>query len=391
MSLEIPEAVYRGVERGDAEDIRVFDADGSLVPFVVRKYPAVKTARENESVPFFVWGENSKEEEPGAGDIEINATGAVVKIKGVAQSSPSAYLVDLSALNESPESLRITLERSAGFYHSAVTVSASDDLNRWRDFNRTQTVAWYGNSGADRPLVEIPLAARYLLIRFEKGAPPLERLDAVFAPRDFPSPTRQNRVAGQKSADSKRVDYDTGGFYPLTSIDFTLREPDSVSAFVKSRYTQTDSWRAEQTARIFLMPQDSSGEIRTGGPIAVSSSARYWELEAQGELKFSQTPECVFSWEPRELVFLARGNGPWTLAFGNAEYAAFDDGALRLTGDETFVPSAIEGDVRYAPRAVEKKVERKPWILWGVLVFAVVALCALAYSIAKSMKMEEHR
>ncbi|MDR3193226.1 MAG: DUF3999 domain-containing protein, partial [Treponema sp.] len=42
-------------------------------------------------------------------------------------------------------------------------------------------------------------------------------------------------------------------------------------------------------------------------------------------------PACTIQWDPRELVFLGRGEGPWTLAWGNGDWGPPDSGDLKLS------------------------------------------------------------
>ena len=111
LALELPEAVYQGLERPDRGDIRVFDETGRTLPFVIRRAPGSTINPPPEAVPFFRWEQENGAVLPGGTDITINAEGTVLSIKsgGLPSSAPPAWLLDLSGLSYTPATLHITL------------------------------------------------------------------------------------------------------------------------------------------------------------------------------------------------------------------------------------------------------------------------------------------
>jgi hypothetical protein len=92
----------------------------------------------------------------------------------------------------------------------------------------------------------------------------------------------------------------------------------------------------------------------------------------------------------RELIFLALGKGPWTLAYGNAGIGPPDGGLPQLEGgDAELLPALPTGLAAYEMRPGVRIKEGPgfgPWILWGILVLAVMLLSFLAFVIARSMR-----
>jgi hypothetical protein len=136
----------------------------------------------------------------------------------------------------------------------------------------------------------------------------------------------------------------------------------------------------------------SGDSVRTNEPFThprIASAGPYWELEALGETSFETIPECYIIWQPSRLIFLARGTGPWILAYGDAECPPVTQGGLALSPDDTLSPATITGESRYAPGPVQP-VRESPawsqWILWGTLLLAAALLSVLAFFIARSMK-----
>ncbi|MDR1176005.1 MAG: DUF3999 domain-containing protein [Treponema sp.] len=398
LGLEIPEAVYQGIERPDMGDIRVFDEAGLAVPLVIRRAPGITVTPPPEEVPFFRWEQEQDGALPGGTDIVINAEGAVLNIKSRSPPSASAapaYLLDLSALSYMPSGLNITLGREGEFYNTVVRIYSSADLARWREFEKRQTLAWFGGGGAGRELLELPRRdTRYLLLQFDKPNLPPRNITALFDPVEIPPMTREKIIVGEWRGKDKRIaDYFTGGFYPLTAIDFPLSQADSLEVHLKNKFTKEDVWSFAARTNLFRI-SGGTGEIRTSEALHIDSSAPYWELEAAGDVAFSSLPGCTIHWAVYELVFLGRGGGPWTLAWGNRSYGPPAEGDLKLpesAGPEIETARSL-GEPEYRPRteAVKPRFGEKwgQFLLWIILILAVILLSGLALYIARVMKKE---
>jgi hypothetical protein len=398
LGLEIPEAVYQGIERPDRGDIRVFDEMGLAVPLVIRRAPGITVNPPPEAVPFFRWEPEDGGALPGGTDITINAEGAVLNIKsrGLSPSAAPAWLLDLSGLSYAPTALQLTLGREGEVYHTGVRVYASADLARWRELEKRQTLAWFGGNTAGRESLELPPGEkRYLLLKFDRPNLPPRTISAVFEPVEIPPITREKTMAGTWQGKGRRIaGYAIGGFYPLTAIDFLLREADSIEVRVKNRFAPEDDWSFVARATLFRI--SGGGETRTSEALDINTAAPYWELEAAGEPAFLSLPDCTIRWAVYELVFLGRGAGPWTIAWGNGDYGPQGEGSLNLAefstgaGGPEIETARPLGEPSYRPRPQAATSRRGgnwgQFLLWAVLILAVVFLSGLALYIAKSMK-----
>jgi hypothetical protein len=117
-------------------------------------------------------------------------------------------------------------------------------------------------------------------------------------------------------------------------------------------------------------------------------------------------PVLAAGWVPHRLVFAARGEGPFQLAYGSrdAKPAAYaiatlvpgykDDASLDLKpahagersqavaigGARTGTPQALGGAA-----ATRERIDWKRWTLWGSLVAAVVLLGLMALRLGRQM------
>jgi hypothetical protein len=403
LRLELPVEVFMGAERPDLGDLRIFDAAGVTAPYVIREPPEQMVTPPPKDVPFFIWKQEDEKTLLTGTDIDINTSGGVVRIRnqGRDESSAPVYLADLSGLYQSngvdgtggaPAELLIETADGGRFFNTPVTLHYSTDLSRWIAFDKKQTLAFYGNTGASRNTLTLPTDEgkfRYLLIRLDRNAPALEKITARFDPVPAPAGIREKTIPGKISGDRKSVAYHTGGFYPVFEIDFVLPSADSFHVTIRDRYREDENWNNRGRETIFRY-HSPDGEPRKNSPLSISGQAPFWEIAISGERTFTEAPALVLRWKMRELVFLAVGKGPWTLAYGNADVGPPKESLPQLEGgDAELLPALPTGEAAYEPR-LRERIQADPafglWILWGILILAVVVLSSLAFAIARSMK-----
>ncbi|MDR2143344.1 MAG: DUF3999 domain-containing protein, partial [Treponema sp.] len=266
-----------------------------------------------------------------------------------------------------------------------VSIRKSDDLARWEDYGRAQTVAFYNNPGTDRNEFEIP-EGRYLLLEFDGEIPPVSLAAARFDPVEIPAALRETPFTGTKDPGGKTVRYRTEGRFPVRKIRFSLSAPDSIRVTIRNRDSEEDDWRYAGETTVYRI--ESPGEAPfVNGPVEVRDRGPWWEIEALGEQVFTEVPQMTLLWEARELVFLARGGGPWTLAYGGGEYELPESSLSSVEdGTETF-PASLGGGHYVKKETAKAGTERwRQIVLWGVLGLAAAILCGLAVYIINSTK-----
>ena len=390
--LEIPQEVYQGFRRPDLGDLRIFDASENPVSFYIRERPKEFFTPAPEEIPFFVWDGGKESNLPANTDIEINTSGGVVRIKNSSATagSPSVFLADLSRLKYLPEALRVQIDDRGNNFNIPVTIHYSGDLSNWSSFDKRQVLASFGSSA--RNTLELPEAddiksLRYLLISFAWQAPTPKTMTALFKPQEKPAVSHEAVFRGVKSGDGKRVTYNTEAFYPIESVDFILEDADSIPVLIKNRLSEDEEWRVRRRGTLFRYNSAQADGIAKSEPFEISSSAPLWELEASGGLPFSAAPELVIRWQPRELIFPARGKGPWTLAYGNSGCEPISSG--ELSGSDEPEAAVFTGEKRYEKTELTlPEIERDyhRYFLWAFLGAAVLILTILAFYIAKSIR-----
>jgi hypothetical protein len=156
-----------------------------------------------------------------------------------------------------------------------------------------------------------------------------------------------------------------------------------------SRAHSADTWR-ELTQAEFFRVQTGSSERRNDPIRIATNSDRYWSArvtpaDAPGG---AGTLKLQVSWDQQDLVFLARGQGPYLLAYGSGQATAAATVLAPLLKGVT-VQDASLGAVRLAagPARLEspRVVPGKRLFLWSVLAAGIVLLAWMAYRLSREL------
>lgn len=435
LSLELDGGVYSGLERDDFKDLCVFDASGAPVPFML-VYPEDRNSAATgrlEGIRIFPWntakkanGDDGRRNAalPDKTDIEIDTDGGIVRIRtqrgGQAQAStpdalltpeespPAALLLDMSkALDRAnaPEgfspaerrsvTLRLEPEDAAAFT-ARVRVLTSGDLERWQAYGTAQHITRITHAGEriDKLAVGLPVdCPRYVLLEFSGDVPRIGSIkgEAVYSRRVVT--LKDSSIHGRLSEDRKSVLYHVNGVYPLSAFNLDLAHADVMAARLETQTEDSRYWRVIAKGSFYRLEQD--GAIIQNDPISLNWPwSREWRLSGSGDIPFAEAPAIRLFWKPHTIFFLARGQGPWTVAYGRefpVNAAPLPDNLL-ATAQKARVLSATALPAGGVPRSVESTRSDDGgtgrMLLWGALALAVVFLTGIAFYLMRNMKKE---
>ncbi|CAK7043237.1 MAG: hypothetical protein DELT_02917 [Desulfovibrio sp.] len=412
LSYQLTEPVYTGLARQDFSDLCVFDVEGNPVPFQVRspKSASANLVTEKE-VPYFVWQpETTGKETPASIDIEINAKGGIVHIKGqtegVARPGPVSFLLDLQEYYDAmqnpvsqsgetfgPENVRrrsveVNLAGDNTFI-AYVSMKTSADLATWSPVGKPQVLARMLTNDVTlvRDTLELPATAkRYLLLELSDSEAPVLAFTAKAEYGKTTASGRETLFSGTVSEDKRSVSYTVPGRFPVTAVGFDLPQPDMMA--VRLMGSDDPQTVGSQFASGFIYRLDKDGSAITGEPFPVKYARRHWTLRAAGDIPFAAAPALRLFWEPREVLFLARGKGPWTLAYGReagvrSVASPMLDQATVVAAKEISAPVAVT-DSAPVPSGKGEQGDTG-WVLWAILGVAVLFLTGITVWLLKSM------
>jgi Protein of unknown function (DUF3999) len=406
--VELPLTVYQSVQRNDLADIRVFDNKGVPVPHALAAAEPPRTEKHAPisppRFPLYVATNGNADSEL---KIEVRADGALVKIESNKNSKSKqldkyGYVFDLNQFFDSVSALTFDFNTPPEGYVGKVRIEASDNFKTWRTLVSgapLMSLQFAGQSIAEKR-IELPGAKnKYLKLTWEGPAIELTDVKAEFG--DKTSEAERVGVSIAATAGEKSGDYifDLGARSPVDRIKFALPQINTVApAQIYSRADDKAQWQNRANATLYRLNFKGNAVASPAVSVPISGD-RFWKLvvEQKGGGLGAGMPTMTAEYRPRQLVFVARGEGPFTLGFGKAtaKHSSFSVESLipgYQYGAEFTLAHAQLGDTRtqtvVAASEPTSPEQRKKWLLWGVLIAGVALLGGMAMKLSKQMNKE---
>jgi hypothetical protein len=409
-AMDLPEQVYQNAFRRDLGDMRVFNAAGEPVPHMLR-YARTRDAEPPwRSLAFFPVSAPPTSD-TGAYRVHVRTgpDGAIVRIDP--QLTPSSlqamrtYLIDLSILRRSLARLRLEWPPLDQNWTATIGIDASDDLVAWTPVQPRATVAdiRYGGRRLLRNVIELDRTVkRYLRLRQLDSGPAIRpvRILGRIHPEGRKAIRAVRKVEGKPLPDSTGVfEYRTAGAFPVDRVNLIFDQANSMAeALLESRSHANGRW--QKRARGLFYRIDLDGTSLVSDPLSVSMTMdRDWRLTVDDpESTIGRSiPRLEIAYRPHDLFFIARGRGPFTIAFGSARAmplkvnvaALFEGIGQRYEqGIERWVTPEKAKIVLGGPRRLSPEPQPLPTrriVLWSILLLGVLVVAAMAWHLARRM------
>ncbi|WP_043775438.1 DUF3999 domain-containing protein [Desulfomicrobium escambiense] len=376
--LELPFAVYNASARADLGDVRVFNAAGEEVPMHLRRVAAEPVPAV--SLPLFRLGPVR-----GSGDVDFrlqvrtSERGAVVETLVRPSAGESRMiLLDATAAPSGLGALRFGL--GGGDTMLRVAVRGSDDLATWRDAGGG-VLARMEHPGGRILQDRVELSGRawkYYLLSADQD---LSGLESALGEAGTGQAVRRFVPLAGAVVESGTYEYALPAGLPVDLLDLGGDEDSVVGVEV---FTPSgDGWRSAARGTLFRLTVD--GQRLAGPGLPLRGTLPRLRVAMQG------TPEPLRAgWLPHELVFMAQGAGPYTLAVGNPGVQPGKDLlAPMLAGGRADAPMgrAVLGEWRSlgGEGRLKPPLEYTKIALWAVLGLGVALLGAMAWHLARGM------
>ena len=357
--IDLPADVYRVSARADLADLQVFNAAGEAVPWVIA--PARGQPLPARDYPLLTFALPALAKPGRDADIVLDSQGL-----------PSA----------NREYLALELEPNA--YRGRVALSASADGEHWQTLSERELLKLPADPGPLRLDLQGD-ASRYLRLewrdrpftlrraRLHVGAgasePPLQTGDWATARQDGPGDYR----------------FDLGMRAPLARLELALPNANtSVRAAWFRRQRENQPWQPAFDSELTQL--GAPAPLRLANPDG--GDDRYWRLRVdtqQGGLG-AGLPRLRAAWPLRQLTFAARGQPPFTLAYGPPRFAVSNQAASLLASAELARGAALgparAGEAPPAKAAPAAPARASLW-LWGSLLLATGLLGWISYRLIR--------
>ncbi|MDU9050945.1 MAG: DUF3999 domain-containing protein [Candidatus Electrothrix sp. Rat3] len=413
--LNIPAAVYQGCTRADLGDLRVFNASHT-VAHLLRPQVSKETKRPAQALPFFPLLNDTQGTGSSPPDLHIatNSQGTIIDIRQDASGKSSevvtAYILDTSGLEQPADWLELAWEGQGEQFSTSVRLDSSDDLNNWHVQVQSAALAElrFGGHTLFRNRIIVPRGIHqktYLRLSWPVGKEGM-RLTAVKAgynreeqvhPRTVLTLAGKALPATEQGA--ARYLYDSKGFFPVDQLKILLPEQNSLSQIaVFSRTDEKVSWKRRASLlayRLTVEEVDMESE-----KLAINRTTdRYWLLELADNSGIHQAPTLELGWLPGQLLFLAQGEKPYTVAYGRAGLGAARSQVDRLLKavdperEKKLVAPAQAGPQKIlggeARLQAAEELPWRRWLLWVVLVSGVLVVGMMALKLYKEMNGQQ--
>jgi hypothetical protein len=406
-SVTLPADVYRHVTRTDAGDLRVFNAAGESVPFSLRR-PGAEVTTASAMLPLFpIYTTGGALPEGMVLRVQKDAHGRIVTVamqdgaRGTRRLA--AYVLDAGGLKRAVEAIEFEWQETPKNFLGQVTVEAGDDLAHWSTVAHGASLAGltYGEQRLEHRRVELAaVRSKYLRLSWpaDQAMPAIKSVRAELAGEVTVKRIWVPLDAAEAAVKPGEYVFTAPGRLPADRARILLPESNAlIRAELSTRNNARDPWRVRTSGVVYRL--NLSGASFVGSDIALppAGGERHWLLRVTpADGLGTGRPTVEFGFVPQQLVFVARGAGPFQLAYGAAGVAPAQfplDGVLAEVGRAASGPALVPAQV--GPEIALGGAGRlgddgsgypwKKWLLWVTLVAGVGLLAEMARRLFRQM------
>jgi hypothetical protein len=411
--MALPLEFYRSSVRTDLGDVRVFNARGEVVPYSLQR-PNLATLQSLPAVElrlFPLTGEKSA----SAAAIRVTIESGHGAVNVQAQSAPgrqaiTGYILDARGVDRPIAALTLDWPVDAAEFAGRLRIEASDDLSSWNLVSSGAAIANLGtgpNRLIERRVEFAPAHAKYWRLTWADRSAPFALSGAQGEPAQDRVELARATLMLSAPVDAKapgEFAFDTAARLPVDRVAIELPETNTVvQAEILSRDQPAHAWR-DVARRGFYRLTNANSEIASGWVPIATNTDRYWlvRIDRTGAGIGSGAPRLTLGWVPHELIFLARGAGPFQLAYGSISASS---GSVAV--DSILPGLTAGGDASYRVKVVAATLGPEgslggearrlpppppiPWkliALWSSLALGVVVLAFMALRLSREAKKD---
>ncbi|WLH79714.1 MULTISPECIES: DUF3999 domain-containing protein [unclassified Pseudomonas] len=400
--LELPLAVQLSARQADLSDVRVFNAAGEPQAYALSRQSSQRSeSRTVTEVKWFpLYAADTQQALPGV-VMKSTTEGTLLEIRPSSAKGPQVlrgWVLDASAIKAPLQQLSLDWSREHDGFQR-FSIEASDDLQHWTPWGDGQVARLsFADERVEQHDVNLPgQSARYLRLVWQGQAAPLltsaKLVSATSSSLPLPLVWSQPLAGTRLSAGEYSWQLPTG--LNVERLRIELKQPNTLAPVTLSgRRDSKQAWQPLSNGLLYRLTSNGQEVVQDELQLPGQAVAELkLQVDERGAGLGVEAPALHFAVRSTQLVFLARGEPPFTLALGNAAAKAanlplstlipdYSAERLRALGQATVAGDAVV-NTPVAAAAVESGPDWKKLGLWAVLLLGVAALGAMAYSLLR--------
>jgi Protein of unknown function (DUF3999) len=422
--VPLPFEAYPAARFPDMRDLRVFNNAGEAVPFaLIRAMPQSEQKTADVAIAWFpIYASAPADTAPDV-RVERRSDGTVVRVTGGAPRGSGAstlrgFLLDLSQSKDPAHRLTLDWDPAVTGFQQ-LTVEASDDLEHWQTWRNDAQLARFEFNGehVERRVVDLEdRHARYLrlLWRAPATAPGLTAVtlttaSAMAQPAPFVwsaplAPVQASDGDTTKPA-AQASEFEWQFPVPLAPERVKIGLPQEnvlapVSLWGRADEEARTPWRYLAGGVVYRLHSEGHDWEQDEIALATAPMKRLKLKLDRRSGGLGGAPMLSVGLTARQLLFLARGTGPFVLALGDEKAAAADlspamlvpgygsDGAPPISAAELGPLTRAAGLAAASdePSAAGLTLNWKTATLWAILGTGIVSIAAMALYLLRQMR-----
>jgi hypothetical protein len=427
--FQVPPEVYRNVYRSNLDDIRIINSTGDFVPIYVSfSDDIVKFKYTDTSLPLFKLNETVS----ATTSIPVTTQQVRKTIKGQTESysvttsqslsqfmavaevqSNNIFYIDASIIADlDTDSLSFEWHyKTVGNRIFSVNLSGSNDLIHWTVI-KTQHKLIEVNTG-NKTLLDNKIQLNhknfaYYQLKFNDViVPEMTLVKAHLVSQQLTSQMQWQNIENFKLHHDNEIIIDTGGYFPLQAFQIQFNQKNIVTDVKISSGMRNNKWHQTNHANNTLYDITTDGMDFKQDTINVArNNRRFWKLQFDDNVKNKTIKSIKVGWRQHQVEFLAQGNAPFTLLYGNPKikrrasvkwyYRLPNKNVLFKDQVKLVKSSGLARDnnaIKDRPNAktdsfMTQAVQAK-WLFWMILTLVLLVLSYMAYKLIVGMEQEK--
>ncbi|MEO6680307.1 MAG: DUF3999 domain-containing protein [Pseudomonas sp.] len=406
--LELPLSVQLNARQTDLSDVRVFNAAGEVQAYALARETAQSAENRTTTTDvkwFPLYNSADATERAPSVRVQSSANGTLVEVQPSTQLEAGeevlrGWLLDASGIKAPLQQLILdwTSERD-GFQR--FSIEASDDLQHWQSWGEGQVARLsFADERVEQHEVGLPgQSARYLRLLWNtpQSAPVLTSAQLESAStRSLPLPL----VWSQPLAGTRLKDGEYTWQLPMglnvERVQVELNQANSLAPVTLSgRRESSLPWQPLSGGLLYRLTQNGQDVVQNELQLSGQTVQQLkLTVDERGGGLGAEAPTVKFAVRSTQVVFLARGAGPYTLALGSATVKTanlplstlipdYSPAKFASLGKATVDGGAAVTQPTTAVVAATADTNWKKFGLWAVLLLSVLFLAVMAISLLR--------